>query len=192
MRRVLVGSVVALGICAGIGTGSPANAASAEVTVRSDVGWQAAPPKPPSGLKLYSADWSSGLHGWAGDSSWKALRGTLLNDGTGWATTVFAPYDTRRIHDYAVQARIRAIKQDRFGIVLRHSATDKGYVAAVGGGSAWLAAGTDPYYGERIGAEQAFDPGSTWHTYRVVADGNVVRFLIDGAQYATVTDNRFI
>jgi hypothetical protein len=91
-----------------------------------------------------------------------------------------------------VEARIRVIEEGRFGIVLRHSASDKGYVAALADGSAWLGAGTDPYWADRIGGEQAFDPGSEWHLYRVEADGNVLKFLIDGAQYATVTDNRFL
>jgi hypothetical protein len=193
MRKVLVGSVIALGIGAGSGTGMPANAAPAVVTVRSDPGWQAAPPRPRSGPKLYSADWSPGLHGWAGDSSWKTLRGTLLNDGTSWSSTVFAPYDTRKIPDYAVEARIRVIKLDRFGILLRHSASDAGYIGIVSGGSAWLAAGSEAYDDtEQIGAEQSFDPGTGWHTYRIEADGNVVRFLIDGASYATATDNRYL
>jgi hypothetical protein len=150
------------------------------------------PTGPTNGLKLYSADWSSGLNGWAGDSSWKALRGTLLSDGADSASTVFAPYDTRTISDYAVEARIRVIKQDRFAVVLRHSADDEGYIGVVTDHSAWLGVGPDPYFAEPIGTGQAFNPGSDWHTYRVEADGNVLRFLIDGAQYGTATDNRVL
>lgn len=150
------------------------------------------PAAPAGGRPLYSADWSSGPNGWAADSSWKTLRGALLTDGTGWASTVFAPYDTRTIPDYAVEARIRVISPGLFGIVLRHSASDAGYVGVVSDSEAWLGAGRDAYYAAGIGDRKAFDAGSDWHTYRVEADGNTLRFLIDGAQYATATDNRYI
>jgi hypothetical protein len=152
------------------------------------------PTTPAGGRQLYSADWSSGPNGWAAGTSWRTLRGALISDGSGSASTVFAPYDTRTIPDYAVEARIRLIRSDDFGIVLRHSASDAGYVAGLSGDGAWLGSGSDAYnaYYKKISPVKAFDPGSDWHTYRVEADGNTLRFLIDGAEYATATDNRYI
>jgi hypothetical protein len=44
------------------------------------------------GRVLYTADWSTGLDGWAGSGDWKTLRGVLLNDGTsGSRTPILAP-----------------------------------------------------------------------------------------------------
>lgn len=152
--------------------------------------------RPTNGSTLYSADWSSGLNGWAADSSWKTLRGSLLTDGSGSLSTVFAPYDTRGLADYAVEARIRVISLGKFGIVLRHSANEAGYIGVVSApgswqnnGSAWLGIGSDPA-ADGVGSGKTFDPGSGWHTYRIEADGNTLRFLIDGAPYAAATDNR--
>jgi hypothetical protein len=184
MKRVLVKGFVAIGICLSLGAGAPVSAVTAEVVTRTG---------PPIGTTLYTANWSSGLNGWAGDSSWKTLRGALLSDGTGWDANIFAPYDSKAVTDYAVEARIRVIKPDRMGIVFRHSASEAGYVAVVeDSGYTWLGAGDDAYYAEKIADGQRFDPGTGWHAYRIEADGNEVRFLIDGAQFATAVDNRYL
>ena len=184
MRKVLVAGVVALGMSL-ISVAAPAPVFGARAG-------QAAGTVAPGDLKLFTADWSRGLSGWSGDASWKPLRGELLSDGTAGESTVLAPYDTRAVTDYAVEARIRAVKGDDFGIVLRHSASDKGYVAVVDGDTAWIGAGDEPHYAEKIADGQRFSPGSDWHTYRIEADGNQLRFLIDGAQFAAVLDNRYL
>jgi hypothetical protein len=154
----------------------------------------AGPAAPTSGLTLYTADWSPGLNGWAADSSWKTLPGELLSDGTAWDSTIFAPYDTRTVADYAVEARIQVVKADMFGIVLRHSAGSDGYIGIVDGdGNTWISAGNTSYSNDgKLADGYRVDVGAGWHTYRMEADRNVVRFLVDGAQVATATDNRYL
>lgn len=157
-------------------------------------GGTATPATPASGPALYAADWSPGLNGWAGDSSWKTLRGELLSDGTAWDSTIFAPYDTRTVADYAVEARIQVVKADMFGLVLRHSAGDDGYIGIVDAdGKTWISAGNTSYSNDgKLADGYQVDVGTGSHTFRMEADGNVIRFLVDGAQVATATDNRYI
>jgi len=76
--------------------------------------------------------------------------------------------------------------------VLRHSASGPGYIAVVKGeGGTWIGAG-DHWATDPIAHGQNFTPDKDWHTYRLEADGNTVRFLIDGAVYATITDNKYL
>jgi len=154
----------------------------------------AGPAGPANGLKLFAADWSPGFNGWAGDSSWKTLRGQLLTDGTAGDSTIFAPYDTKTVPDYAVEARIRVITADMFGIALRHSDSESGYIGIVrDDGTTWISAGSTSYQNEgKLAAGHQIDVGTDWHTYRMEADGNLVRFLVDGAQVASVTDNKYL
>lgn len=147
---------------------------------------------------LYAADWSSGLNGWAGHPSWKPLRGALVNDGTGYgADPILAPYDTGRLADYTVEARIRMTRgastvPTAFGLAIRRSVDGGGYSGAVrdgypasigytGAGSwSWLVEG------------QPYVPDDGWHTYALRADGNALTFLVDGSRIATTSDNRYL
>jgi hypothetical protein len=145
-------------------------------------------------MVLYTADWSSGLNGWAGASSWKTLRGSLLNDGTTHdSTPILAPYDTGQLTDYAVETRIRVIRfgaeYESFGLVARRADAGGGYSGAMRATSTASIGYTD---GGALTDTQPFAPADSWHTYRLEVDGNVVTLFTDGARIATVTDNRFL
>jgi hypothetical protein len=151
-----------------------------------------------AGAVLYTADWSSGLNGWAGASSWKTLRGSLLNDGTTHdSTPILAPYDTGQITDYAVETRIRVIRSDEwccghyesFGLTTRRAADGGGYSGAIRANSTATIGYTDGGFETN---EQPYSPADSWHTYRLEVDGNVVTLLADGARILTVTDNRYL
>jgi hypothetical protein len=150
---------------------------------------------PGSGTTMFTASWAAGLNGWAGDAPWKTLRGLLLNDGTG-RSRIAAPF-TSAVPDYAAEARIRVISGGRFGLYLRRSDNDRGgylgIIDAGGGGTQLRNDDDDNCCGIGVFAGgPSFSPGKDWHTYRIEADGNAVRLLIDGAQFVTVTDNKYL
>jgi hypothetical protein len=145
---------------------------------------------------LYAADWSAGLNGWTGGPSWKPLRGMLVSDGTGGSLDqVLAPYDTRDLADYAVEARIRVIRaapgwaSGVLGLAVRGSTAGGGYLGLVRNGDEVAIRESG---GGLIAEGQSFVPDAAWHTYRLEVDGNAVTFLIDGGRVATVLDNRFL
>ncbi len=156
------------------------------------------PPAP--GTILYQADTSGGLDKWTGTTDWKHLNGMLINDGSvtqaSWAPI---PYQVQGTNDYAVEAEIQVVKVDSgnlFGISLRH--TDAG---DYNGHVLFHCCGEKPtagldYVNYKNGAntlgQQAYDPGTDWHTYRLEAKGNQLRFLIDGSPIISTTDNRFL
>ena len=187
INRVI--AVAALATTALLAPGESAGAATAPVTVRSEASWRSTAPE--SGAVLYTANWSSGLNGWAGSTAWKTLRGVLLNDGTGNRTPILAPFDAGETTGYAVEARMRVVRAGSiFGLAVRRQRDGGGYSAVIRSGELPAVR-----YGEDSGSltdSQPFDPGDGWHVYRLQADGNVVTFLIDGARFATLTDNRFL
>jgi hypothetical protein len=151
------------------------------------------------------------MQGWVGPKSWKTVDGMLVNDGTvrGFLP-IIAPFKLRS-RDYVVQAQIRMTTGNgsAFGIVVRADGTGGGYVAGVG--TAWAATVASGRNGaeiaeiydlhgfwsanqisKRLAVGQLFNPGAAWHTYRVEAKGNVIRFLADDKLLATVTDNLYL
>ena len=184
-KAIIVGVALMVGL--GVVGAAPIDAASAAERPAVDIHVLSEP-----GKVLYTADWSTGLNGWAGSGDWKTLRGVLLNDGTGGnRTPILAPARIGTVTDYAVEARIRVVRVGTvFGLVLRRQPSGGGYTAAIRSGETPAIR-----YGDDTGSltdAQPFDPGNGWHTYRLEADGNVVTFLIDGARIATLTDNRYL
>jgi len=47
-------------------------------------------------------------------------------------------------------------------------------------------------YGPKPIAKAKFNPGKDWHLYRVDADGNTLKLLIDGAVIAKGVDNKYL
>ena len=47
-------------------------------------------------------------------------------------------------------------------------------------------------YGPEPIAKATFNPRKSWHLYRVEADGNKIKFLIDGAVIAAGVDNTYL
>ncbi|WP_448627602.1 hypothetical protein [Geodermatophilus sp. URMC 64] len=158
----------------------------------------------PASAASWTADWSTGLAGWAGPGDWKPLDGLLVNDGTGEYSVfrpILAPYRPAA-RDYAVEAEIRvtsATQASSFGLVVRAGADGTGYAAGVGAGWDQTTGISDltGWWGSadlsgRLVDGAVFDPGADWHTYRVEVRANVVRLLVDGTEFAAVTDNKYL
>ncbi len=157
---------------------------------------------------IYQADWSSGLNGWAGSSDWKVLHGALLNDGTAGnmtaGPTVVPPFQLGNITDYALEAKIQVVSyQDgnpEFGIALRGTTVSgnwQGYQTGIGyldasnyGGQCNAQITSEDYSNALI--KTPFDPQKNAHVFRFEAQGNVLRFFIDGGNVLQVTDNRYL
>lgn len=145
----------------------------------------AAMPVPAPGLILFAADWSSGMGGWPGAAGWQAVDGMLVNDGSSTDTTIVAPYRPE-VSNYAVEAEIEVVspfwQRRAFGLVARDSYQ--------GGLNWWSYRDTrHPFVGTRsqLLAQTEFNPGESWHKYRLEVDGGHVRLLIDGAVRAEAT-----
>ncbi len=164
------------------------------------------PPAPKPGDVLCQADASHGWSGWNGTPDWKVLNGILISDGTNNLSegppTIVAPCQLGDIANYAVEARIQVLNNNYptcFGINVRGTPTStvngwQGYIGAVYVACNWgdnlLAFNADnANYGNLTSAP--FSPGTSYHTYRVEAQDNQLRFLIDGAQILTVTSNTY-
>jgi hypothetical protein len=160
-------------------------------------------PMPAPGTILYQANWSSDLSAWsAASQSWKSSAGMLLNDGTD-RSQITAPYVVAS-PDYAVEAEIRAIKW-HVGNPTFFSITVRGDNSA--GDSVGYYASSVYYDGQHVSYARlsypspavfpelksvVFDPGESAHLYRVELRGNHLRYVIDGAEYLSLDDNRYL
>jgi len=162
-----------------------------------------ATPKPEPGSVLYEASDEVGFEGWGGGNGWKQLDGMLINDGgTDGVSYAPAPFTVKGMDDYAIEAEIqlvRGIPSDcniGFGIQIRES-NEGLYQSAIykqcGFDSSAYAiiAGPPEYFHERL-AEQEFNPGSDWHTYRFEGEGDELRLYIDGGLVLRTKDNRYL
>jgi serine/threonine protein kinase len=161
------------------------------------------------GTTVYTADWSNGMHGWAGSPDWKVLNGVLLNDGTNGnvmaGQTITPPYQLGGILDYALETTIQVVSYNsgnypQFGFALRGStvsnnwqgyATAIAYIDAKNYGNICNVQITTQDYGNQL-IKTPFDPGKGKHTYRFEAKGNTLRFFIDGGNVLEVADNRYL
>jgi hypothetical protein len=147
---------------------------------------------------------------------WKTLRGQLINDGSNQDANVWtkAPYKLGNRADYAVEADIQVISVadpqfDSFGIVVRGgegasasasaSSQGAGYKAGIDGQTGYVGGPLEAAritrpgpYGPKPIAKAKFNPGKEWHLYRVEADGNTIRFLIDDAVIVKGVDNKYL
>ena len=141
---------------------------------------------------------------------WQRLKGMLLNDGTrggaGFAP-IFAPYRPTSA-DYAVEAEIRVIREgNSFGVVVRADIQPDGrkvgYAVGMGQNLArpvqrstticYLNGVMSPFIrNDCIGEGEIFPPGTDWHIYRIEANGNEIRLLIDKKVIINMRDNRFL
>jgi hypothetical protein len=147
----------------------------------------------PEGGVLYQADWSNGQNGWPATLGWKVLNGELLNDGTSagggnWKSNWIASPAPAR-DNIAVQAEMRLVREPgcgSFGIVLREA-----YEAGIhlcGDPVASLRSKDGDVIEERKFTLAEND----WHVYRFEANGNVLKFLVDGAVVIEAMDNRYL
>lgn len=145
---------------------------------------------------LYQADWSQGFDGWAGDETWKVLNGMLLNDGQQkFGTMIKAPFRPGEagIANYMIVADMQLVSIEPagaifscFGMIGRsiYFLGIKGKEGEVFYSKQFPAWG----YGYEI-ERSNFDPGNEWHTYKLIFEGNNIRYMIDDRPLLDVTDN---
>jgi hypothetical protein len=134
--------------------------------------------------------------------SWSASAEALVNEGTSavaepWLVLSAVPTTT-----FAVEAEIRvngllaSVCDQSFGLTAGSPGTDQMY----GGGLIFPCAAEsararltdvsvweDGYNADPVLAEEAFDPGDDWHTYRFELRGDELRLLVDGADVVSGT-----
>lgn len=161
------------------------------------------------GAVLYTADWSTGMNGWATSADWKVLNGALLNDGTSnnsnSGPTAVPPFPLEGINDYAIETKIQVVSykdgySPRFGLAIRGTTSNgnwTGYETFIG----YLdAASNNSNCNAQIFSSESnnpltnapYDPAKGAHTYRFEAKGNVLKFYIDNGNVLQITDNQFL
>jgi len=142
---------------------------------------------------LYMADWSQASHGWPTALGWSSQGALLQNDGSDFGSSnwnggvwnnhwIFAPYLLPKgLSDYAVEAEIQMLHRPAcgsFGLVARGAYQLGVHVCD---------AGMEPTLSMRSRAPQilrniSFDPGDTWHAYRIEVREGHIGASIDGIQ----------
>ncbi len=180
----------------------PANSNSTATAIPATATPSPTPASPQPGTVLYQANWSGGLNDWTGTSDWKTSNGMLISDGSYndpnnyGSPTIEPSYQVKETSDYAVEVRIQQLGGAGCfdAAVIRGSiASDgvQGYRLAIGcfGGATLYAA-----HGSSLNqlAHVDFDPGNTWHTYRLEAKGTSISAFIDGIQVFGVNDATYL
>lgn len=153
-------------------------------------------PTPGSGTLLYQADWSQGLGGWTGATGWKTSGGMLVNDGKDAPSgpagpTILAPYQLSAAGNFAIEARIQVVGAGCFDPLLFHGSVVngnwQGYKLTACGN---LRLTSDDF--TDILGQTTFNPGNSWHIYRVEVKGAFMSVLVDGITQFTTQDSRYL
>jgi hypothetical protein len=134
--------------------------------------------------------------------SWSATADALVNPGSSAVAEPWLVLSAVPSADFAVEAEIRvtgrleSVCDQSFGLV----AGSPGANQVFGGGLIFPCASDTPrarltdvsvwengYNADPVLAEETFDPGSEWHTYRFELRGDDVRLLVDGADVVAGT-----
>jgi hypothetical protein len=134
--------------------------------------------------------------------SWSASADTLVNEGSSAVAEPWLVLSAVPSASFAVEAEIRvnglleSVCDQSFGLTAGSPGADQMY----GGGLIFPCAAEsararltdvsvweDGYNADPVIAEEAFDPGDDWHTYRFELRGNELRLLVDGADVVTGT-----
>jgi len=156
---------------------------------------------------LYQTNWQQGQLGWAssGNGAWKVVNGLLLYDGND-RSLIEAPFRTKHVTNYAVEARIQSLgvtDGNSFGMVIRASdSPDPGYMDGLEAGvynsngqsytAVWRGGVDATNTSDSIIDQSNFDPAKRWHVYRIEVRGNQLKLLIDGQIAVDTATNRFI
>lgn len=158
----------------------------------------------PAGTLLYKADWSQGLKSWGNTKGWKIVNGMALSDLSDHnALTV--PY-LPVVHNYAISCRFQIVQVPHNGgyfiIQAAQSAGKDGYTAGLLNLYA-PGAQTSPYGNPQIQiylnpmddmqlpmSPLDYEPGNTWHTYRVEIKGPAANLFMDGVSMNTAVSSR--
>ena len=155
---------------------------------------------------LYTADWSSGLNSWKGTSDWTVTNSVLGEDGTNSslvAPGIVAPYEVTQTSDYAIEVEMQAVAGSPcFDIsTIRASISNNewlGYKAVICNGKVIIEKGNiggsfaGSYYVYDVIAQTPFNPGNSWHKYRLEAKGTTIRLLIDDKQVLQANDSTYL
>jgi hypothetical protein len=191
---ILVIMLVGAGVFVGIVLGK-ANSPGNRTAKNSNAPTGTTPTSAPHDTLLYAADWSNGLNGWVGTSDWKVRNGILLDDGSYSPSgpsgpTIVAPFQPATA-DYAVEVRIQFVKGCCFdAVTFRGSQGTDGwhrYKLTILGG--YIAISRDD---GRMIAITPFDPGNSWHVYRVEAKGSQIKAFVDGGLVLEGNDSRYL
>lgn len=148
---------------------------------------------------VYQADWSQGFDGWAGDETWKVLNGMLLNDGQQkFGSVIKAPFRPGEagIANYMIVADMQLISIEDAGSIFS-------CFGMIGRSIYFLGIKSkdrEVFYSKQFPAwgygfeieKSDFDPGNEWHTYKLIVEGNNIRYMIDDRPFLNVTDNESI
>ncbi len=163
-----------------------------------------ATPTPAIGELLYAADFSKGLSGWKASSDWKTLGDVLLNDGTGstsgFTLELLDPRLTQK--DFAIEAKFKVIRFSSdvhwsYGFVLRGNYRFGRCQFYPFGYSSSAPCPDRPseviaLTGTRFSLVDSVNSRDGTLTLRAEIKGNRLRFLINGSEVLTTTDNKFL
>lgn len=134
--------------------------------------------------------------------SWSVSEDTLVNPGSSATAEPWLVLSAVPSADFAVEAemrvagRLESVCDQSFGL----TAGSPGAGQVFGGGLIFPCASDsararltdvsvweDGYNADPVLAEETFDPGNEWHTYRFELRGNELRLLVDGADVVSGT-----
>lgn len=195
-------TVFLLLMCAACSTGNTSPQASASPTARAALTPTAT--SLPAGTVLYKADWSKGLKSWGNTTGWKIVNGMALSN-LSEHNALTVPY-LPVVHNYAISCRFQIVQVPHTGgyfiIQAAQSAGKDGYTAGLLNLYA-PGAQTSPFGNPQIQiylnpmddmqlpmSPLDFEPGNTWHTYRVEIKGPAANLFMDGVNMSTAVSSR--
>jgi hypothetical protein len=157
-------------------------------------------PTPTPESVLYQANWSGGLNGWSGSKDWNVQGGMLVSDGSNRPSgaagpTILAPYQLASLDNFAIEIKVEQTQTvGGFDPLLFHgkSLADgswQGYKLTICNcGDVRIT--SDDF--NNVLARAPFDPGTSWHTYRVEIRGPNMMLSVDGQTRFIAHDSRFV
>ncbi len=155
-------------------------------------------PSVPKGTVLYRANWSHGMDGWQGPKAWTTVGGQLVTKSVA-TTSIVVPYKLS-VANYAIEARVQFAQMlvnihNGFIIYANEQPGKDGYQAQMyqfalrGAGMdapGYIDIATDKLIISTF-QQHDFQPGSSWHTYRIEVMGDQATLYVDGTESSTST-----
>ncbi len=184
--------------------GCSAGSAQTQIVVTATPATHAPTPSVPSGTVLYQSDWSQGLAAWGNPPGWKIANGIPQSDVSD-SNALTVPYISA-VSDYALEVHFQIVSVPKNGgsfVVNAKKAPGKdGYSAGIlnllspAAHNQFANAQVQVYLEPMDDMNSPmvtsdYEPGTTWHTYRIEVRGSNVTFLINGTRksFATSTQN---
>ena|SRR5579872_2956076 len=192
---LLVFSVLSLISCASNASSTQTQGHQSQTPATTTTAVQPSPtvPSVPKGTVLYRADWSHGLDGWHGPKAWTTAGGQLVTTSL-TNTSIVVPYRPT-VANYAIEARVQFAQMlvnihNGFIISADSQPGKDGYEAQVyqlalrGAGMAppgYIDIATDKLIISTF-EQHDYQPGDSWHTYRIEVMGDQATLFVDGTQ----------